>query len=85
MVKENIRVELREGLHMRPAGLLAAEMNKYQSRVTLIYGNKEIDAKSILCIMAAAIKYGEEITVECDGEDELSALGAAERLMTCRD
>ena len=34
------------------------------------YGEKTIQAKSILNIMAAAIKSGSEIEVQCTGETE---------------
>ena len=36
--------------------------------------DKIIDAKSILAIMSAGIKYNTEIEIECDGEDEEKAL-----------
>ena len=38
------------------------------------YKEKEINAKSVLNVMAAGIKCGTEITLVCDGEDEEEAM-----------
>ena len=81
MVSETFKVSFEEGLHMRPAGRLAAEMSRFESRITIVYGDTRTDAKSILSIMAAGIKYGSEIIIECDGADEQAALAAAAELL----
>lgn len=70
MVSKKVTVSNPSGLHARPAGLLAQAAGKCNSNVHIIYGEKKIVAKSILNIMAAAIKSGSEIEIQCDGEDE---------------
>ena len=40
-----------------------------------------VDAKRILGVMSLAIKYGEEITMEFQGEDETEALSEAEKIL----
>lgn len=64
------------GLHLRPAGLLCQTSMKYKSRIVILYQNKEINAKSVLSVMASGIKSGDEIEVQCAGEDEDAALEA---------
>jgi len=52
-------------------------MAKYTSNIDIIAGDKKIHGKSIMNIMAACIKCGTEITVECDGTDEQAMLDEA--------
>lgn len=70
MVSQKIVIDLESGLHARPAGMLVKVTGKCRSNVTLLVGEKKVQAKSILNIMAAAIKCGTEIEVCCDGETE---------------
>ena len=42
---------------------------------------KKINGKSIMNIIAACIKCGSEITVECSGADEEAALAEATQLI----
>lgn len=74
MVSKTMVVRAEEGLHMRPAGVIAREAGKYQSNVSIVMGEKKINAKSLVNIIAACIKKGAEITFECDGPDEEEAL-----------
>jgi len=62
------------GLHARPAGVLAQAAGKCRCDVTIHVGERDVKAKSILNIMAAAIKCGTEIEVCCDGENEEESL-----------
>ena len=74
MVKDTIILKNETGLHARPAGELAKLAASFQSTIKLNVNGKTVDAKSILGIMAAGIKYNTEIEVECDGEDENEAM-----------
>ncbi len=81
MVSKNVTIKNEQGLHMRPAGVFAKEMTKFKSEVTLDYNGKKINAKSVMLIIAACIKCGAELTVECSGEDENEALAKAVELI----
>lgn len=70
MTSQRIKVMLPTGLHARPAGKLAIICTKCNSEVIISVGEKRFDPKSILNIMAAAIKCGTEIVVECTGKTE---------------
>ena len=74
MVSKTIKITNSEGLHMRPAGVLAKEMGKFQSDITIIFGEKKVNAKSLISIISACIKKDAEFTLECDGEDEEAAM-----------
>ena len=48
--------------------------------VSRTFGNKRINAKSLINIISACIKCGSEVTFECDGEDEAAAMAKIEEL-----
>lgn len=67
---------------MRPAQVLAREMNTFSSDIAIWHGGKKINAKSMLELMAACLHRGAHITLVCEGSDEQAALEAARRLHT---
>lgn len=77
MVSKTVRITNEMGFHMRPANVFVTAMTKYASDVEIIAGEKKINGKSIMNIMAACIKCGSEITVECNGPDENEMLQEA--------
>ena len=81
MVSKTVKVIYPQGLHMRPAQLFVAEMGKFDSTVTIIFGEKTINAKSIMNLMASCIKMGSEIEIRCEGAQESEALDAAVKLV----
>jgi phosphocarrier protein len=74
MVKQNIIVVNKSGLHARPASNLVKAASKYKSKITITKEEKKYEAKSILGILSAGIVCGTEIILECNGEDEAEAL-----------
>ena len=81
MVSKRTKIINPMGLHMRPAGMFAQEMMKFSCDVSLIIQDREINAKSIMNLMAACIKCGSELEVRCNGEDEQAALDKAIELI----
>ncbi len=81
MVSKQTKVVNKEGFHMRPANAFIKEMAQYKSKLTFIIDGKEVNAKSIMNIMAACIKFGTELEVQADGPDEQEALDAAVALI----
>ena len=56
MVSKTMVVKAAEGLHMRPAGVIAREAGKFDSDVTIVFGDKRINAKSLVNIIAARMQ-----------------------------
>lgn len=73
MKKFTYRITDREGLHARPAGLLAKAVGDFPCSVTVEKDGKLANAKGILGLMRMAVKCGEEVTVTCSGEREAEA------------
>ena len=76
MVTHTIKIMNPTGLHLRPAGNLCKEAMKYKSKITFEYSGNIANAKSVLSVLGACIKSGDEITLICDGEDEEEALSS---------
>ena len=77
MVSKDFTINNKMGFHMRPAQVFVNAMAKYPCDVNIKFGEKNINAKSIMMIMSACIKCGSQITVTADGEKETEALAEA--------
>ena len=74
MLSQVIKIKNPTGLHLRPAGNLCKEAMKFKSKITFEYRGNTANAKSVLSVLGACIKSGDEITLICEGEDERKAL-----------
>ncbi len=81
MISKATKITNEMGFHMRPANIFVTEMTKFKSNIDIVLDGKKINGKSIMNIMAACIKCGTDITIECDGEDEQQMLDAAIQLI----
>lgn len=81
MISENATLINLQGLHMRPAGLFAVAMGKYDCDVTVSADGRIANGKSPMALMAAQMRRGTEVTVTCDGHDERKALSEAMMLI----
>ena len=72
MVSQKVKIKNPTGLHLRPAGILCKEAMQYKSLVTFHYRGNTANAKSVLSVLGACIKFGDEI----EGDDEDEALKA---------
>lgn len=69
-----VQVKNPTGLHLRPVGNLCKEALKYKSMVTFQYKEGIANAKSVLSVLGACVKCGDEIELICEGEDEDQAI-----------
>ncbi|MDO4395264.1 MAG: HPr family phosphocarrier protein [Clostridia bacterium] len=77
MVSKNVKIVNSEGFHMRPVSAFVKEMSQFTSDVKIEAGDKVVNGKSVMNLMAAGIRCGAEINVVCTGDDEEAALNAA--------
>ncbi len=76
MVRQKVVIKNPTGLHLRPAGNLCKEAIKYKSLITFTFRDSTANAKSVLSVLGACVKCGDEIELICDGPDEEEALTA---------
>ena len=66
------------GIHARPAGLLVREVRNYTSSVTVVKGDKSVNALKLLALMGMGIRQGDTVKVTVEGADEDTAAAAIE-------
>ena len=76
MVSKKVKINEEAGLHLRPAGKLSNEAIKYKSKITMKSNNVNANAKSVISVLSACVRCGNEIEFVCEGEDEEEALAA---------
>lgn len=75
MVSKTVTVINEQGMHMRPAGVLAKAAGAHKDcNITLKVNDKSINAKAVMQIMSAGIKKGTAVEIVCDGADEQAVL-----------
>lgn len=76
MVSKKVVVQNPTGLHLRPAGILCKTAMQFKSMITFTFDNTTANAKSVLSVLGACVKSGDEIEFTCKGVDEEAALKA---------
>ena len=76
MVRQKVVIKNPTGLHLRPAGILCKDAMQYKSLITFTFRENTANAKSVLSVLGACVKCGDEIELTCDGQDEQEALDA---------
>ncbi len=81
MVSETVTVVNSQGFHMRPASTFAQAMSKFKSDIAIRYNGNTFDGKSVMNLMAACMKQGAQLELQCSGPDEGEMLAAAVELI----
>ncbi len=72
------RIQDRNGMHARPAGMLATFAKQFQADIKIRANEKEADGKRLLSLMSLGAVYGTELHFSVFGEDEETAAAALE-------
>jgi phosphocarrier protein len=83
-VRKQIEIINRLGLHARAAAQLVQLAARFESEVTLVKDDQEVNGKSILNVMMLAAAQGSTIEVSADGPDAEAAMAAIEKLIADR-
>ena len=76
MIRREVLIRNRLGLHARAAARFVHTANRYRSRVTAGREGRTMDGKSILGILLLAAGQGTVLELTVEGEDEAEALSA---------
>jgi phosphocarrier protein len=68
------------GIHLRPAGHIVRVCSAFRSDIFFLRNGQEINAKSILGVIALAAEQGATIEVRAEGEDADAAIAALKEL-----
>lgn len=75
-VSREVIVANEQGLHARPADLVAREARRWQSRIEVVGKAQRVDGKSILDLLTLAAEAGTRLVLEATGPDASEALDA---------
>lgn len=84
MVEKIIIVQNRAGIHARPAAIIAQTANKFESEISLLRDDAEVNAKSIMGVIAMGAGYNTQLTLRADGPDETEAAEVIEELFNSK-
>jgi phosphocarrier protein HPr len=79
--RKTLRVVNPLGFHARAAAKFVAEASRFESQVTVVFKDKEMDGKSILGLLLLAAPHGASIQVRVEGRDEKEAMKALATLV----
>ena len=74
MVSQKVKVTNPSGLHLKPAGKVCNTALEFKSHITFQVRTTTANAKSMLSVLGAGVRCGEEILLICEGPDEEAAL-----------
>jgi phosphocarrier protein len=76
MMKQQVRITNKLGLHARAAAKVVHTANEYESDVYIGTEDAEVNAKSILGLLTLAATRGTPLVIRAEGVDESAAVQA---------
>ncbi len=84
MIRKQLEIVNRLGLHARAAAKFVQTAGNFKSEVQVSRNGQEVNGKSIMGVMMLAAAQGSRIELRISGEDEAEAMEALERLVQDR-
>lgn len=84
MVTKVLTVRNRAGIHARPAAMIVKVANKFKSDLYMEKEDIKINGKSIMGVITLGAGFKSEITISCEGDDEVDMADALEQLFENR-
>ena len=81
MIERTVRIVNKNGLHARPAAEIVKLASKYQSEITLVRDDLEVNGKSIMGVMMLAAQFGSSLVLRAAGPDAEQAVSALSDLI----
>jgi phosphocarrier protein len=81
MPERTVQIVNQNGLHARPAAEIVKLSAKFQSEITIVKDDLDVNGKSIMGVMMLAAEYGSLITFRAEGADADQALDALATLV----
>jgi phosphocarrier protein HPr len=81
MIKQEIEIINKLGLHARASSKLTQTASQFASEIWIEKNGRKVNAKSIMGVMMLAAAKGSTITLEANGADEQAAMTALKALI----
>ena len=76
-----VTVQVPDGLHHQTAARFIQTANRFTSVVRVVYGDNNVNAKSLLGVLSLGIVKGTSINLIADGPDEEQAVDSLIKLV----
>lgn len=84
MVRRKVQITNELGFHARAAARFVAVASRFASRITVRFGDKEMEGKSILGLLLLAAPCGATLEIRASGDDAAAAVKALVALVVSR-
>jgi phosphotransferase system HPr (HPr) family protein len=81
MIRHQIIIQNKLGLHTRAAAKLVDIAKRYASRIELVFNDRVVDCKSIMGVITLGAQKDNVVDVMITGEDEEQAIEAINKLV----
>jgi phosphocarrier protein len=81
MIKQELEIINKLGLHARASSKLTQTASQFSSEIWIEKNGRKVNAKSIMGVMMLAAAMGSTITLEANGADEQAAIDALKVLI----
>ena len=81
MTERSVQIVNKNGLHARPAAEIVKVASKFESEITMVRDDLEVNGKSIMGVMMLAAEYGSTLLVRANGPDADEAVSAIAELV----
>ncbi|NLO92372.1 MAG: HPr family phosphocarrier protein [Elusimicrobia bacterium] len=80
MIKTELTIQNKLGLHARPAAMFVQEAARFESSIMVSKDGVEVNGKSVMGMMMLAAEHGSSLCLVIKGKDESQALEALKKL-----
>ncbi|MES9871870.1 MAG: HPr family phosphocarrier protein [Candidatus Sedimenticola sp. 6PFRAG7] len=84
MIKKELKIINKLGMHARAAAKFVTAAGQFSSEILLANSNQQANGKSIMGVMMLAAAQGTTVTLSADGADEQKAFSTLEALINDR-
>jgi phosphocarrier protein HPr len=84
MMERTLEIVNKNGLHARPAAEIVKLSSKFQSEITMVRDDLEVNGKSIMGVMMLAAEFGSTLLVRANGPDAEQAVNAIAELVAAK-
>ncbi|HVE43922.1 MAG TPA: HPr family phosphocarrier protein [Gammaproteobacteria bacterium] len=81
MIREQLTIQNKFGLHTRAAAKLVDTAKRFLSRIELVYQDRVVDCKGIMGVITLGVQKGNRLDVVLTGSDEQEAFSAIASLV----
>ncbi|ADQ13647.1 HPr family phosphocarrier protein [Halanaerobium hydrogeniformans] len=72
--EKDVKIKNKTGMHAKPAADFVKKVNKYSSKISVIFEGKEVNAKDVMAVMGLGVAKGNQITIKAEGDNAKTAV-----------